>query len=97
MPQPRAQTLYDSLAANMRGEGTEDETKLQQDLIGAYFTSQGLITPAVTDFVGRVGVEYRDGVGRYNAFVSGVLPGINAALKSAGQKGLPAISTMTLR
>ncbi len=91
------QTLYDSLAANVRGEGTEDENKLQQDLIGAYFTAQGLITPAATDFIGRVGVAYRDGVGSYNAFVTGVLPGVNAALKSAGQKGLPAISTMTMR
>ena len=64
------QTLFDSLAVNIRGEGTEDETKLQQDLLGAYFTSQGLITPAVTELLARVDVEYRDGVARYNAFVN---------------------------
>ncbi len=88
-------TLYDSLAANVRGEGTEDETKLQQDQLGAYFTSTGLITPAVTEFIARVNVDYRAGIGRYNDFVNKVLPGANAALKAGGQKALPAISTMT--
>jgi photosystem II stability/assembly factor-like uncharacterized protein len=90
-------TLYDTLVANVRGEGTEDETKLQEDQLGAYFAAQGLITPATTDFLARVAVEYRDGLGRYNAFVTGVLPDVNTALKSAGQKTLPAISTMTPR
>jgi len=91
------QTLYDSLVANVRGEGTEDETKLQQDLLGAYFNAQGLITPAVTDLLARVGADYRAGLGRYNSFVGGVLPGVNAALKSSGQKALPPLSTMTPR
>lgn len=91
------QTLYDSLVANVRGEGTEDENKLQQDVMGAYFSAQGLITPAVEDLLRRVDGEFRDGVGRYNAFVTGTLPGVNAALKGAGQKTLPAIATMTPR
>ena len=91
------QTLYDSLVANVRGEGTEDETKLQQDLLGAYFTAQGLITPSTAEFIARVGVDYRSGLDRYNAFATGVLPGVNAALKSAGQKALPEMSTMTAR
>ncbi|MBV8117903.1 MAG: hypothetical protein JOZ01_07975, partial [Candidatus Eremiobacteraeota bacterium] len=90
-------TLYDSLVANVRGEGTEDENKLQQDMLGAFFGAQGLITPAVSDALQRVGAEYRDGLGRYNAFVTGVVPGVNAALKSAGQKALPSITTMTPR
>lgn len=87
-------TLLDSLAANVRGEGTEDETKLHEDVLGAFFTAQGLITPAVTEFIERVGVAYRDGIGRYNAFVTGVLPGVNDALRGAGQKALPAVKTV---
>ena len=82
-------TLFDSLAANVRGEGTEDETKLHEDVTGAYFTAQGLITPAAMDFIERVDVTYRAGIARYNAFVTGVLPGVNAALRGAGQKALP--------
>lgn len=93
--QTSLQTLYDSLAANVRGEGTEDETKLQQDQLGAFFSAQGLITPAVRDFIARVGADYKAGIGRYNEFVGNVLPGVNAALKASGQKALPAITTMT--
>ncbi|HVN68677.1 MAG TPA: hypothetical protein VMU38_03360 [Candidatus Binatia bacterium] len=85
------QTLFDSLAVNIRGEGTEDEGKLHEDVFGAYQTAQGLITPSVESFLTRVDSEYRDGVGRYNAFVTGVLPGVNAALKKAGMKSLPAV------
>jgi photosystem II stability/assembly factor-like uncharacterized protein len=89
------QTLYDSLVANVRGEGTEDETKLQEDQLGAFFQSQGLITPATMDLLARVDVEYRAGIDRYNTFVNSVLPGVNSALKGGNQKALPAISTMT--
>lgn len=89
------QTLYDSLVANVRGEGTEDENKLQQDVLGAYFGAQGLITPAITDVLNRVNVEYRAGIQQYNAFVTGELPKVNAALKNGGQKPLTTISTVT--
>jgi photosystem II stability/assembly factor-like uncharacterized protein len=91
------QTLFDSLATNVRGEGTEDETKLHEDLLGAFGTAQGLITPAVEDFLGRVDAQYRDGVARYNAFVSNVLPGVNAALQQAGMKALPSVKSLTAR
>jgi len=87
------QTLFESLAVNVRGEGTEDEGMLHEDLLGAYFTANGLITPAVQDLLRRIDGEYRAGVGRYNAFVTSVLPGVNAALKQAGLKELPAIKT----
>jgi photosystem II stability/assembly factor-like uncharacterized protein len=89
--------LLDSLAANVRGEGTEDETKLHEDVIGAYFTAQGLITPAASDFIERVGVTYRAGIARYNAFVTGTLPGVNAALRGAGQKALPAVQPVSAK
>jgi photosystem II stability/assembly factor-like uncharacterized protein len=89
------QSLFDSLAVNIRGEGTQDETKVHEDLLSAYFTAQGLITPPTVDFLTRVDVEYRDGVERYNAFVTGVLPSVNVALQQAGMKALPAVKTLT--
>jgi photosystem II stability/assembly factor-like uncharacterized protein len=89
------QTLFESLATNVRGEGTEDETKLHEDLLGAFFNAQGLITPAVTDFLSRVDAEYRAGIGRYNAFVTGVLPGLNATLQQAGMKPLSSVKTVS--
>lgn len=89
------QTLFDSLAVNIRGEGTEDEGKLHEDALGAYFNAQGLVTPAVEGFLARVNGEYRDGVSRYNTFVTGVLPGVNAALQQAGMKALPAVKPIS--
>ena len=89
------QTLFDSIATKVRGEGTEDETKMHEDVLGAYFSSQGLITPAISDFLSRVDAEYRAGLERYNAFVTGVLPGVNAALQQAGMKTLPAVKSVT--
>jgi hypothetical protein len=79
---------------NIRGEGTEDETRLHEDLLGAFGSAQGLITPPIASFLARVEAEYRAGVARYNAFVTGVLPGVNAALQQAGMKSLTSIKTM---
>ncbi len=87
--------LSDSLGVNTRGEGTEDETKLRDDVLGAFQNAQGLITPPVTDFLSRVDAEYRDGIARYNAFVTGVLPGIDAALRQAGMKSLPPVKPIS--
>ncbi|HYL27845.1 MAG TPA: hypothetical protein VEW74_08415, partial [Candidatus Nitrosotalea sp.] len=89
------QTIFDSIATKIRGEGTEDETKMHEDVLGAYFTSQGLITPSVSDFLSRVDGEYRAGVERYNAFVTNEMPAINAALQQAGMKSLTSVKTMT--
>ncbi len=85
------QTLFDSLAVNIRGEGTQDETQVHEDVFGAFGAAQGLITPAVADLLSRVDAEYRDGVARYDAFVTDVLPGVNSALQQAGMKALPAM------
>ncbi|MBV9027170.1 MAG: hypothetical protein JO311_01015, partial [Candidatus Eremiobacteraeota bacterium] len=93
--QTARQTLFDSLAVNIRGEGTMDEGRLHEDLFGAFNAAQSLITPAIADGLARTDAEYRAGVGRYNAFVSNVLPGINAALRQAGMKELPAIKTVS--
>ncbi len=89
------QALFETLATNVRGEGTEDETKLHEDLLTAFNTAQGLITPPIAGFLARVDAEYREGVGRYDAFVTSVLPGVNAALQQAGMKTLPAVKTIT--
>jgi photosystem II stability/assembly factor-like uncharacterized protein len=88
------QSLLDSIAVNIRGEGTEDEGRLRDDVFGAYANAQGLITPPVTDFISRVNAEYRAGVSRYNTFVDDVLPGANAALRQAGMKALPSLKTL---
>jgi len=93
--QTARQTLFDSLAVNIRGEGTMDEGRLHEDLFGAFNAAQGLITPAVTDGLARTDAEYRAGVGRYNAFVTNVVPGVNAALRQAGMKELPALKTVS--
>jgi photosystem II stability/assembly factor-like uncharacterized protein len=82
------QSLFDTLAVKIRGEGTEDETALHEDVLGAFQSAQGLITPAVVNFIARVDTQYRQGIARYNTFVTGVLPGINGALKQAGMKPL---------
>ncbi len=74
---------------NIRGEGTEDEGKLHEDVLGAYFAAQGLTTPAIESLLARVDVEYRDGVTRYNAFVTGVLPGVNFGLAAGRNEGTP--------
>ncbi len=89
------QTLFDSLATNIRGEGTEDETRLHEDVLGAFFAAQGLITPMVENFLGRVDADYRGGIERYNTFVTGVVPGVNTALQQAGMKTLPAVKTVS--
>ncbi|HXO16661.1 MAG TPA: hypothetical protein VN909_00680, partial [Candidatus Dormibacteraeota bacterium] len=89
------QTLFDTLAVNIRGEGTEDEGKLHEDVFGAYFGAQGLVTPAVVSLLTRVDALYDAGIVRYNAFVTGVLPGVNAALKQAGMKTLPVVKIIT--
>jgi len=84
--------LFKTLAVNMRGEGTEDEGQLHEDVFGAYQAAQGLITPMVESLLRRVNAEYVAGVGRYNAFVRAQLPPVDAALKAAGMKPLPATS-----
>ncbi|MBV8198323.1 MAG: hypothetical protein JO263_09310 [Candidatus Eremiobacteraeota bacterium] len=93
--QTARQTLFDSLAVNIRGEGTMDEPKVHEDILGAFGGAQNLITPAISDVLSRVEGEYRAAVGRYNTFVTGVLPGVDAALKQAGMKELPGVKTIS--
>ena len=80
--------LFDTLGTDVQGEGTLQETKLHEDVQGAYFSAQGLITPAVAEFIARVDVQYSAGVGSYNNWVKTQLPAVNAALKAANIKEL---------
>ena len=82
------QTLFDSLAVNVRGEGTQQETKVHEDLLMAVFVGQTLITPAIADGLARIDAGYRAGVARYNDFVRTQLPPVNDALKAASMKPL---------
>ena len=86
--------LFDTLAIHLRGEGTQQENQLHEDVMGAFFSAQGLITPAVRDGIARVDALYRAGLARYNAFVTGTLPGINAEIQQAGKKPLTTIKTV---
>jgi photosystem II stability/assembly factor-like uncharacterized protein len=88
--------LKDSLGVNTLGEGTENEGRLRDDVLGAYMAAQGLVTPAVANLLARVAAEYRDGVDRYNAFVRTQLPPVNAELKAARMKPLPALEEVAL-
>ena len=64
--------LEASLGTDVQGEGTLQETALYQDVQSAFFTAQGLNTPAAVEFIKRVDGDYRAGVDRYNAFVNTV-------------------------
>jgi photosystem II stability/assembly factor-like uncharacterized protein len=81
--------LFDSLAVNVKGEGTQDATKLHEDLLGAFNQAQQLIVPATLSLVERVDADYRAGIARYNDFVRTSFPGIAATLKNAGTKTQP--------
>jgi hypothetical protein len=81
--------LFDSLAVNVKGEGTQDATKLHEDLLGAFNQAQQLIVPATLSLVERVDADYRAGIARYNDFVRTSFPGIAATLKNAGTKTPP--------
>jgi len=83
--------LFDVLAVNVRGEGTQNETMVHEDILGAFNTAQNLVTPAAESFIARVDAEYRAGIARYDEFVRTVLPGIDAALKDAGTKTPPVL------
>ena len=87
--QTARKTLMDSLATTVRGEGTEDETRVREDVLGATFQAQPLITPMVASFITRVDGEYRAAIARYNAFATGTMPGISTALQQAGVKTVP--------
>ncbi|HEY1429961.1 MAG TPA: hypothetical protein VGF18_10330, partial [Candidatus Tumulicola sp.] len=83
--------LFDTLATDIKGEGTQDETKLHEDLLGTFFGAQQLIVPPTLDIIKRVDVDYRAGIARYNDFVRTKLPGIAATLKDAGTKTPPSM------
>jgi photosystem II stability/assembly factor-like uncharacterized protein len=92
--QTARKTLMDSLATTVRGEGTEDETRVREDVAAAAFQIGPPITPMVSNFLSRVDAEYRAAIARYNAFATATMPGINAALQQAGVKNAPAVKSV---
>ena len=89
-------TIFDVLTADYHNDedGIQRPGALREDLQTAYYGSQGLITEPVADYIGRINGKLHAAVGQYNGFVTGVLPGVNAALKQAGMKALPAVATV---
>jgi photosystem II stability/assembly factor-like uncharacterized protein len=90
------QSIFDALTADYQNDedGIQRPGALREDLQTAYFGAQGVMTHPVANYIGRVTGELRDVVTRYNAFVTGTLPGVDAALKKAGLKPLPATATV---
>ena len=86
--------LFDSLTANYQNgeDSIQRPGALREDIGGLMYTSP--VAPPVAAFARRMDVEFAQGIGRYDAFVTGTLPGVNAALKAAGKKELPAIKTL---
>ncbi|MDQ2992913.1 MAG: hypothetical protein M3R30_08875, partial [Candidatus Eremiobacteraeota bacterium] len=87
-------TLFDSLTANFQNgeDSIQRPGALREDIGGLMFT--GFVTPPAVSFAKRMDAAFADGMGRYNAFVTGTLPGVNAALKAAGKKELPSVKTL---
>lgn len=94
----KRKVVFDALTADFHND--EDSIMLpggiREDVFGALYQSQGLITAPVVEFLGRMDGEVRDGATQYNAFVTGVVPGINSALTAAKLTPVPA-SVTTVR
>ncbi len=89
-------TLFNSLTANYHNDedSIERQGALREDIETAYYSAQGLVTQPVLDYVARTTAELAAAKTRFNAFVTGVLPGVNAALKAANMKPLPTVAEM---
>ena len=88
--QTARQGLEDTLSGtDVQGEGTLQENyHLREDVQTAYFSAQGLNTPAVVNYINRINADFRAGIDRYNAFVRSQGPAVSNALKAAGMKAL---------
>jgi hypothetical protein len=86
--------VFDYLTADYHNDedSIQRPGKLREDVESVFFGAQGLTTQPVAQAVRRVDGELRVGVGKYDAFVTTVLPGLNAALKQAGMKAVPAVT-----
>ena len=91
--------VFDVLTADYQNDedGIQRPGALREDIRTAYFGAQGPMTQPVAQYLVRMDAAMRAAIGRYNAFVTGTLPGVDAALKKAGMKALPAIATMTVK
>jgi len=89
--------LFSLLTANYQNDedGIQIPGALREDVQTAFFASQGLITEPVTGYVARVDGEVRDAVAQYNAFVTGPLVKVEAAVQAAKLKPLAVTTTVT--
>lgn len=80
--------LFDSLTADYHNDedGIQRPGALREDVFGAYFQSQNLITPPIVEAGNRVDAEVAQGVERYRQYDARQLPAVNAILQSAGLK-----------
>jgi hypothetical protein len=86
--------LFDILTANYQNDedGIQMQGALREDIQTAFFVAQNVPTKPGDQFVGRVTAELRDAVAKYNAYVTGVLPVVNSALKAVSMKPLEPIA-----
>ena len=80
--------LFDTLTADYHNDedGIQRPGALREDVFGAYFGAQGLVTPPIVEAGNRVDAEVAQGVERYRQYEAQQLPAANAILQSAGLK-----------
>ncbi len=59
---------------------------LREDLQGLQFFGGTVVTPALQEYYNRVQAELRQGISKYNDFVSKQMPGLNDTLKALNEK-----------
>jgi photosystem II stability/assembly factor-like uncharacterized protein len=89
--------LFHLLTANYQNDedGIQIPGALREDVQTAFFASQGLITQPVTAYAARIDGEVRDAVTQYNAFVTGPLVQVEAAVQAAKLKPTAVTTTVT--
>ena len=89
--------IFNTLTANYQND--EDSIQapgaLREDVQTAYFSAQGIITGPTVDYLKRIDGEVRSAVAQYNAFVTGPLVPVEAAVKAAKQTPLAVTTPVT--
>ncbi len=88
--------LFNVLTANFQNDedSIERPGALREDVQTMMYSSQGLVTAPVLQLGGRVDLEYKAAIARYNRYVRS-LETVDAALKQAGFKALGGVTTVT--
>ncbi len=67
-------------------DSIERPGELREDLQGLQFFGGTVVTPALQQYDNRVQGELREGIAKYNDFVSKQLPALNDTLKALNEK-----------